>query len=466
VADVENETVFVATFWRTISSDADRDRSYAWEAMAAVTPEMLESESMRVLYDNLRVRFSEGETTELTIVLQDVAEHFDYDTLFDVLEAASVPPTLNDYAKVVVKSAHEREFGKLCSTALDYLAGGKVKDGGKAAAEKMALRLMSIYTSGEGTHGFKTRDQVVREARDRAANDAYGVTVPWSKLENECGPWIPGELIGVTAYSGGGKSTFAGNLFSGFIDAGVPCIPFSTEMGSQWMDRVVAARARVEQWRAEKQRWSGAHDQREKFIEAYEAMRNMEWLMVERMDISPAEMATAIRVLRKRWDGPVVVLVDHMHRLRYDDEADKEAGKATLMLKNLTKDLGIVTVALFQPRKPENGALYGPVAGHQIRGHSMIWNELDVHLAPFRAWVKTNTEHGLTPWGTVCCDYEGDKVKFAKPDSDGSKLDDEHVYIKVDKRRVGGEGPVVCLNYDKPSGRIYEFQMNAMRGVA
>lgn len=464
MADYENEIAFVGTFWRTVSEDREDNRARAWKAMG-VEPEMLEAEALRPIYRSLRVRFSEGESVELPIVAKD--EGIDFNLLIDVQDAASVSPVLNDYAGMIVKSAQEREFGGLCSKALDYLAEGKAKDGGKKAATQLALRLMSIYGGGDnGGQGFKSREQVVTEARDRAMNEAYGITVPWPKLEAECGPWVPGELIGVTAYSGGGKSTFAGNLFSGMIDAGIPCIAFPTEMGSQWMDRVVAARAGVEQWRAEKQRWKGANEQREKFLAAYDAIKEMEWLMVERMDISPAEMAAAIRVLRKQWAGPVAVFVDHMHRLRYDDDANKEAGKATRLLKNLTKELGIISILLFQPRKPEQGALHGPVAGHQIRGDSMIWNELDVHIAPFRAWVKTNVEHGTTGWGTVCCDYRDGRPVFAKPDSECSKLDDEHFYVKVDKRRVGGEGPTVTLNYDKPSGRIYEFQMTHMRTVA
>jgi hypothetical protein len=115
---------------------------------------------------------------------------------------------------------------------------------------------------------------------------------------------------------------------------------------------------------------------------------------------------------------------------------------------------------LFQPRKPAAGTTqYGPIAGHQIRGHSSIWNELDVHISPFRMWVKTNEQLGRTHWGTVACDYEQGKPmpKLAKPESDGAKLDDEHVYIKIDKRRVGGEGPTVMLHFDAPSGAVYEL---------
>lgn len=469
MADTSCETHFVATFWRAVESEhTETDHPRAWKAMSLATPEMLENVGLQKLYDNLRVRFSEGETTELPIVLRDVADDWTLDQLCDLMDASLPPSRLTDYTTMIVKSANEREFGKLCSTALDYLATGKAKDGGKAAAEKLALRLMSIYTgNSESSQGFKSRGQVVQEAKDRAMQDVYGVTLPWEKLEAACGPWVPGEIIGITAYSGEGKSTLAGSMFDGFISQGVPCIPIPTEMGAQWMDRVVAARARVEQWRAEKQKWAGAEEQRSRFLEAYDEIEKLDWLMIERMDISPAEIATAVRVLRKRWNGPVVFIVDHMHRLNYgSEEADKMAGEATRTFKNIAKDLGLIGVLLYQPRKPPQGATnHGPVAGHQIRGHSSIWNELDVHLSPFRAWVRTSMERGQTPWGTVCCDYdELGRPKLAKPDADGAKLDDEHVYVKVDKRRVGGEGPVVILDYDKPSGRVYQFQMNPLRG--
>lgn len=462
------EMEFVGAFWRAADDERDNAKHLAWPAMAAVRPEMIHDVRLREIYENIRVRFTEGETTELAIVARDFPDS-DFELLCDVIEIAGSAHRLPDFTTVLVREAQAGEFKDLCVKAVDYLATTP-KDGGKKAAEALANRLMNVYAGSGSAGGIKTKEQVIKDAKARATSEVHGIQLPWPKLEAACGPWVPGEIIGITAYSGEGKSTLAGNLFSGLIDSGVPCIPYPTEMGEQWLDRVVAARARVEQWRAEKQRWKGAEEQQSRFLEAYDELKQLEWRMVGRMNIGPAEIATAVRVLRKSWSGPVVFIVDHMHRLDYgSEEADKEAGKATRLMKNLAGELGVIGVLLYQPRKPPMGATHhGPVAGHQIRGHSSIWNELDVHLSPFRAWVKTNAEYGLayagTPDQSVACDYdENHKPKFTKPDDEQGKLDDEHVYIKVDKRRVGGEGPTVFLNYDKRTGRIYELDTTPRR---
>jgi hypothetical protein len=47
--------------------------------------------------------------------------------------------------------------------------------------------------------------------------------------------------------------------------------------------------------------------------------------------------------------------------------------------------------------------------------------------------------------------------RHAKPKSKAmTKVDDEHLFLKLDKRRVGGEGPTIWLDIEAPCGRIYE----------
>jgi hypothetical protein len=90
----------------------------------------------------------------------------------------------------------------------------------------------------------------------------------------------------------------------------------------------------------------------------------------------------------------------------------------------------------------------------------MHWNELDVYVSPFRAFVKI--AHGeKTPWGTpkALMGLRGPIwPNRKKDDPDTYKLDDEHTYVKVYKRRVGGEGRTLWLNIDGPTGKIYELE--------
>jgi hypothetical protein len=104
-------------------------------------------------------------------------------------------------------------------------------------------------------------------------------------------------------------------------------------------------------------------------------------------------------------------------------------------------------------------------------------------MGPYRRWVQTvqigpeelwlwdtsphlAVERGFfTPWGTPRCllDTQGYPIFVPPPPEglehqDGAKLDDEHVYLKVDKRREGGEVPYTLIFHtDGPSGRIFEL---------
>src|SRR5690606_41073352 len=71
----------------------------------------------------------------------------------------------------------------------------------------------------------------------------------------------------------------------------------------------------------------------------------------------------------------------------------------TRFSRDWSSDVCSSDLLLFQPRKPEGGAnTYRPIAGYQIRGDSAVWNELDVHLSPYRTWVKAS-ETLLNEWG-------------------------------------------------------------------
>lgn len=464
MASFDVETGFVSSFWAACLQP--EYHPVAWTALEFVSIDAFEHGTPKAAYLVLRDRFVAAESVGTADVLDEFGKAgIETRDAIDIQESHPAPWEMKHYANLIVRSKQKRTVQELCEKAAGALRDGVGdKDGGKHLVERVMMRLMSIYSRTGGAGDMKSKEQLVAEGIQRAvAEEESGAPYPWPKVDRHCGPLMPGDLVGITAYSGCGKSTFAGNLFRHFVRRGYPVIAYPTEMGAQWLDRVVAAEARVESWRAEKRRWRGAEDQRDRYVAAYEQFRQWEWAIINRPNISPAEIITATRIVRRRWPGQmVIVIIDHMHRLDYaGEDADKAVGPATKDMKNLAKadeEGGLAVIALFQPKKPGIGAtIYSPVAAHQIRGHSMVWNELDVHLAPFRAWVETSpfTE---TRWGTLAGRQdEHGKPKIVKPESDGAKLDDEHFYVKIDKRRVGGEGPKLFLDIDAPSGDIFEM---------
>jgi hypothetical protein len=342
--------------------------------------------------------------------------------------------------------------------------------------DKAVSSLVEIHRNTGASNAPQTRDEFAREELaklDRKGSELKRVSLPFKKLEAETGPFIPGDLVGISAYSNGGKSLTLANLFRWFVIQGYPCIVFPTEMRERWLSRAFAAHARVSQRLAEREEWDLATDQqKEDYRFAVQDLAACPWEVVNRPRISPAEIMARASVLRRKYAGkPVVVMIDHMHRLDYGTgKAEIEVGGATRRLRDWAAsdtEGGIVLVVLYQPRKPEDDAvLYRPVRGYQIKGVSEVWNEMDIHISPYRRWVKVvpgweKNQMLRTSWGTPSCLYS-DKhphiPEFAKPGDESGKLDDEHCYIKVDKRRVGGEGPTVMLEIDSPSGRIYELE--------
>lgn len=489
VADVlvQYEFELAAALLKAILPD-DRDSerirgekdAAAWRAVDLVQPPMIADHRARVVFEIIADRFVAGRRADLTEILEEVQRRDDLElteTYLLIVEAAVVWQQLESRVDAILREHRKRSFRTLLEESAKGLMNGAGKDGGKRLADRLAMKLMELYATGPGETGrYLSAEDVIEKLRARALNEKpRGVPFPWPKLEKHCGPLVPGQdVLGITGYSGSGKSALVANLFVRWIRRGIPCIGFPTEMGLQWVERATAAEANVSQWRAEKGIWGGVdgRQEQEAYLETLEDLRTRGdlWVIVDRPSMKPVEIATAVRVLRKRWDGePVLFFVDHMHRLDYGSEkADEQVGHATKMLHNLAMEDGaLIPVLLYQPKKPEQGNVYGPIAGHRIRGHSEVWNELTIHLSPYRMVVETRNDR-QTAWGTPSCKMlPNGAPKTAKPDPERSdrKVDDEHAYVKVDKRRIGGEGPTVVLEFWGPSGKVWELEDSQTEAV-
>lgn len=466
MAEYHVEATFVGQFWAATTSDEERDQALAWEA-SAVQPEWLESEGLRALFDLLRVRFVENKPNDTADVQTVIASEprIRSEDRTAAAERWGGIGQLRHHVEAVKRSAQLREAAELVQKTFQHIeTKGDVKqDGGRAMAERLSFKLMDLYGRRDGG-GWKDRDTLIDEVIARSdRGEVSGIEAPYPKLAKACnGPWVGGDTIGITGYSNSGKSLLLANLFLDLVRRGYPCIVFPTEMGNRFLDRVGALAAGVDQAVAEKQQWKGRAEQLERFQHELHELRGLEWAMVDRGEIGPAEVATAIRILRRKWAGQTVVaMVDHVHRLHYPKgvSADEQngVGAATRMFKNMAVEDGhLVNILLYQPRKPSNEKMkYRPVSAMEIRGHSEVWNELDIHMSPYRAWVRTTAFR--TAWGKRMTKLDQDgRPEMVAPDSDNAKVADEHFFLKIDKRRVGGEGPGIYLNIHGPSGRIYE----------
>ena len=436
--------------------------------MAYMRGEMLEYEQLGRAYDYLATRLAKGaplQDLEVEAQLTEILTEEWYDVVSDPFRSRGNVAT---YTKQVLWSYRARRQASYLQNVAEETARllGSAEHRAREIADAAIGKLATMHTVEGDLQRPATRQEITDRALDRVAKRTKSAGLPWpySKLQDQIGNLLAGDVIGITGYSGAGKSLLVANLWRLFVMAGVPVISFPTEMGLAWHARGVAAQSRVPQLIAEREQWDMANEQQ---IGAYEAalreLGGKQWEIVDRGSITVAEIIARTTVLRRQWPNQTVVLiVDHMHRLNYGkEEADVVIGTATKEIRNWIREDeygGMIALLLYQPRKPSDEVeFYKPVSGYQIRGKIEVFNELDILLSPYRRWVKTDAR-SKTPWGSPATQYdEGGYPSFAAPNAKGAKLDDERLYVKIGKRRVGGEGPTIMLHVDEPSGYVFQL---------
>lgn len=471
MASVQTEASFLASWL----AEATLRKESAVRIMAYLQPAMLEYEQFGDAYAYLSQRFAAGQTLddlEVQSKLREILGDDWYVAIWTESQKDGDPARV--YAAKVLRHYRARKQIRLLEDTVEetrrLLDEGKEEAVAKVA-DRLVGQVLTIHTNVGDQSRPTTRDEItaatLKRLHDRAGD--AGIRMPFQKLASEIGNLIPGDMVGVVGYSNGGKSLFLANLWRQFAVMGVPTISFPTEGGLAWYRRGVAAHARIPQIIAEREQWSRAsqHD-----LEAYELaikdLGNCPWEIVDQASISPQQMIARASVIRKRWKGrTVVVIADHLHRFDYGHlDPDEGVGPATKMIRDWAREDdegGIIVVAAYQPRKPaEEIMLYRPPMPHQVRGTSVVWNELDVYLAPYRRWVANHPSE-TTKWGTPAAKMENGRPVFVTPGKDDGHLDDERCYIKIGKRRTGGEGPTVALPIDGPTGHIRDFAVDGGR---
>jgi len=461
MARIEIEAQYLSTFWHLAEKGSGRLDEFS----VHIEPAMLEHPGIARAYGIVRERHVKGQPLndfDCNAQLREaLGENFD--TIWE--DHVIGGKILRGYASEILLNHRAREQVRILRDLADETErriGGKESTAHKLANDGIG-KLINLHHDRMGSKNPHTREEFIgQELGWMERGSEVGIQWPYPKLQDAVGPVIAGDLITVAAYSNGGKSLLSANLFDHFTKTN-PCIVVPTEMGPAWLSRALAAASGVPQSIAERRQWALATpDQRMAYELAAADYKARKWELINRRRITPQEVIARASVLRRKYPGQlVVVIVDHMHRMDYGGmEPDLLVGDATVRMREWAaedQEGGIALVLLYQPRKPSDEMeLYKPVMGHQVRGKSSVWNEADIMLSPYRRWVKCDTT-GVhkTAWGTPSTLFANSGLPdFTKPNDPAGKLDDQHVYLKVAKRRVGGEGPTVMLDIDGASGRI------------
>lgn len=484
MASYNDEAQYVALYWAAALEGGDQALH-----LSRLHPEAIEDEKLRNVLRFISDRDASGDLAEdaetygaLYRVAGAELVHW-LQSIRDVSGGLSV----RAYAKRVWKSWKVRQVTQYASdlaASLNDLAG-RDPDAALARADEGFARALALRAEALESATPQTRAAVSEAERTRTeVKGLPGISWPFEKMTRALGPIIPGQVIGLTGYPGGGKSTTGCALFGGFATQGVPQIVVPTEMRAGWLSRVYAARAGVPQQVAENGLWDhtdpetlrlvaqilryegpAAIHQAEAAVRqwkadyraAIDALEGRPWEVVNTPSLTIDQVIGRVRVLRRRYEGQfVLVTIDHMHNLDYPDgETDRHVKAATKKLREFCQEDGkMAALCLFQPKKPERSAVppeYRPVGAHEIRGQ--VAEVLDTHLGIYRWHVQTDP-HRVTSWGTplAVVDEHGWPVRC--PPDEGGKPDDERLYLKPDKRRIGGSGPTFFLGFNPETGRV------------
>jgi hypothetical protein len=506
MATFGEELAFVGAFWSAV----DGDVSGALVLRAQASSGAIEDGRLRRAYEVVSTRLAKGEPCgcDDAACIDAVRNALDGDgqLLAALVAEAGEPqrrPLADIWTPIRLAAAARGQLVWLERRLED--ARAMVREG-KPPAEILAAgeRWCGNWAQALQERGLSSAPQTRAEVTDalRAKLDVRGlpgVPWPWSRLNRAIGPIIPKKVYGITGLHGGGKSVLTSNVVRSLIHRGTPCIIVPTEMGVDWMARAYASATDVPQYVAEsgffdledaatvrfiarqisrsseedaKRHLAMWRDQWRQVVEEY---ARCPWALINVMDLSVDEMLTRAKILRGQWPGKhVVLVVDHMHNIEYQDgKTDLFVGAGVKRIKDMVDkdaDGGMSAVLLFQPRKAEKGqaavAAFSPIPAGEAAGKVAM--HLDVHFSVHKSYVYTH-EAFRTDWGTPRTVLTADGLprrlpprEAMKPEmADQVKVDDEHIYLSIDKRRAaipgeGGGAARVTLSLNPVNGHVFE----------
>lgn len=209
----------------------------------------------------------------------------------------------------------------------------------------------------------------VDEAQQRLyANTSDLPNLPWRGVHELTGPVIPGDLWVVGARPANGKTTFMLNLFDQLVGAGFPSLYIGAgsegppaDLRRQW----AALRLGYAADKVLEGRWDalevGARDK--VFMDLQDQatyLHNAACFADVGERLSPEALLKAMKEF-ERVDGARYVLLDHIHRIRFNARTDLRRGisEAIRWLRDQAaqRDWGLIVAAQLHRARAEHGAL-------------------------------------------------------------------------------------------------------------
>lgn len=302
---------------------------------------------------------------------------------------------------------------------------------------------------------YDDKADMVRRVREYLEGEQAGLPFGFVKLDKKVTPIMTGNLVIVAGRPGTGKSTHMRNWARNWVKRGERVAYFSFEMsGEEKLPLFACMDANLDYTKYVRQ----AFDRQEKarFYEALDWWATCEnFRLNERSDVTPEWLLRTMH--RYRADGFDVVIVDHLHRIRYSANAKDgirlAMGDLAKTLKSWGVDHSAKVIAGAQLTK---GDKHEEPGDDMIRESGQILDEADKIFLPWLPLVsglRTGDGSFLPTIGT-----DGRRIL----ESDAQKgadlgLDPTRAFLKIGKQRVRSYDGFVALPFNAASGAMADL---------
>ncbi len=178
-----------------------------------------------------------------------------------------------------------------------------------------------------------------------------GLRTPFDELNNKTQGLQKGDLVIVAARPSMGKTTFALNLISEALVAGLPVVMFSMEMPAEAiMMRILSAWSDIHQSSIRSGKLTEAEWQ--SCFAAMEFFQHTHFHIDARNNLSPTELRSTCRRVAKNYDGTLgMIVVDYLQLMKVpgiQNNRVQEIAEISRSLKALAREMNCPVVALSQ----------------------------------------------------------------------------------------------------------------------
>ena len=188
-----------------------------------------------------------------------------------------------------------------------------------------------------GLTGNEIMDAALAAADRACAGGASGISTGMTSVDRALGGLEPATLNVLAGRPGSGKSSLGQQWAVAAARAGVPVLEFSLEMSGPALGRrILSAASGVPIWRMKR----GAHaDYAAKLLETRRELADLPITVHDGGRFSAAEIAAKCRAA-KRKSGLGLIVVDHLHLVRPEEESRPSTGQPRKSLKRLMQCWG------------------------------------------------------------------------------------------------------------------------------